>query len=151
MIVVIQVVDQASVSIFGKLKETERKIDKGLVVFLGVSRLDSEVDVNKLIKKIIKLRVFPDDNKKMNLDVKTIGGEVLLISQFTLFGNVKKCNRPDFFAAADKELAVKLYDLFTVKLTEAGLPVKTGYFGEHMKIDSNLNGPVTIIMESDKI
>lgn len=151
MIVVTQVVDQASVSISGEIKESLREINKGLVVFLGVSKADTENDVEKLVNKLIKLRVFPDGGEKMNLDIQTIKGEILLISQFTLLGDLKGNNRPNFFKAADKELAIKLYNIFTDKLTKAGISVKTGYFGEHMVISSSLNGPVTIIMESDKI
>lgn len=150
MIAVTQVVDRASVYKNGQ-SNTKNEIEKGLIVFLGVSKKDTEKDVSKLVNKLLKLRVFPDDKDKMNLDVKSVNGEILLISQFTLLGNLKGNNRPDFFNAAGKELATTLYRLFADKLVKAGLSVETGFFGDHMKITANLNGPVTIILDSNKI
>lgn len=150
MILVTQVVDQANVCINGQI-DTLKKIDKGLIVFLGISQNDTENDINKLVNKLIKLRVFPDDKEKMNLDIKSVSGEILLISQFTLLGNVKGNNRPDFSQAADKELALRLFNLFADKLTEANIHTIKGFFGEHMMQQVNLNGPVTIILESDKL
>jgi len=150
MIAVTQVVDQASVSV-GDQPETKRTIEKGLIVFLGISKTDTENDVDKLVNKLQKLRVFPDRQEKMNLDIQSVRGEILLIPQFTLLGSLKGNNRPDFFNAAGKELATGLYELFADKLTKAGLSVKTGFFGEHMIISSRLSGPVTIILESDKL
>jgi D-aminoacyl-tRNA deacylase len=150
MIAVTQIVTDANVHI-SKQKNTAREIKKGLIVFLGVSKADTDIDVDKLVNKLIKLRIFPDEKEKMNLDIKTINGEILLISQFTLLGNVKGNNRPDFSNAADKNLATRLYQLFADKLTKEGLLVKTGFFGEHMKINSSLNGPVTIILDSNKL
>lgn len=150
MIAVTQVVDQAGVNVVDQ-PETKREISRGLIVFLGVSKTDTEGDVDKLVNKLIKLRVFPDGEKKMNLDINDVKGEVLLISQFTLLGNLKGGNRPDFFAAAGKDLATTLYELFADKLTKAGISTKTGFFAEHMAINTSLNGPVTIILESDKI
>lgn len=150
MIAVTQVIDRASVRIYGQ-PDTKREVSTGLIIFLGVSKTDTETDVEKLITKILKLRVFPDGDTKMNLDIQTIKGSILLISQFTLLGNLKGGNRPDFYAAADKDLAIKLYEQFADKLSKAGIPVKTGYFAEHMEIETVLNGPVTIILESDKL
>lgn len=150
MIAVTQVVDQASVKIIGH-SETEREIKNGLIIFLGVSTEDTQKDVDLLVSKITKLRVFRDETDKMNLDIKTIQGEILVISQFTLLGNLKGGNRPDFTAAADKDLADTLYQSFTAKLTQEGLLVKTGYFGEHMIISSQQNGPVTIILNSKEL
>jgi D-aminoacyl-tRNA deacylase len=150
MIAVTQVVDRADVSLYSQL-DTQRSIENGLLVFLGVSKTDSEIDVDKLVAKLLKLRVFPDGDQKMNLDIQTVKGQVLLISQFTLLGNLKGGNRPDFFAAADKDLALKLYELFADKLTEVGLTIKTGFFGGHMQISSTLNGPVTIILDSQNL
>jgi D-tyrosyl-tRNA(Tyr) deacylase len=150
MIAVTQVVDSANVGVKG-LSDTKREIEKGLIVFLGVSKTDTENDVDKLANKLIKLRVFPDGKEKMNLDIQSIHGEILLIPQFTLLGSLKGNNRPDFSKAAEKDKATALYEFFTDKLIKTGLSVKTGYFGEHMILKSNLNGPVTIILESDKI
>ena len=150
MIAVTQVVDKADVSIIGQ-NNTKREITKGLIVFLGVSKADTEKEVDKIVNKLLKLRVFPDEKEKMNRDIQSVNGEILLISQFTLLGSLKGNNRPDFFNAAGKELATKLYELFADKLTQAGISVNTGFFGEHMEITTFLNGPVTIILESDKI
>ncbi|HSV95091.1 MAG TPA: D-aminoacyl-tRNA deacylase [Spirochaetia bacterium] len=150
MIAVTQVVDQASVSIYDQ-PNVRSEISRGLIIFLGVSKTDSEKDVDKLVSKIIKLRVFADAEKKMNLDIQAERGEILLISQFTLLGDVKRGNRPDFFLAADKTLAIKLYQLFADKLTKEGLTIKTGFFAEHMKIETSLNGPITIILDSNKL
>jgi len=150
MIAVTQVVDQASVSIYDQ-PIVRREISRGLIIFLGVSKTDTEKDVDKLVSKILKLRVFADTEKKMNLDIQAIRGEILLISQFTLLGDVKGGNRPDFFLAADKTLAINLYQQFADKLTKEGLSVKTGFFAEHMKIETSLKGPVTIILDSNKL
>lgn len=150
MIAVVQIINSGNVSIVGD-SSTQRDSKEGLIVFLGVSKTDSISEVVKVSEKLLKLRVFPDDNQKMNLDVKSVGGEILLISQFTLLGNLKGNNRPDFADAAEKELAASLYEQFADKLTEAGVRVTKGYFGEHMKIQVDLNGPVTIILDSQKL
>lgn len=150
MIAVVQTIDSGSVTVKDNA-DFQRESKKGLIVFLGVSKTDTEVDVEKIGNKLLKLRVFPDTNQKMNLDVKSVGGEILLISQFTLLGNLKGNNRPDFTNAAEKELAANLYEQFADKLTEAGVQVTKGYFGEHMKILVDLNGPVTIILDSQKL
>ncbi|HAI22516.1 TPA: D-tyrosyl-tRNA(Tyr) deacylase [Candidatus Collierbacteria bacterium] len=150
MIAVVQNIDSGSVS-FKNDSNSQRKSQMGLIVFLGVSKTDTERDVEKVSNKLLKLRVFPDSDQKMNLDIKSVGGEILLISQFTLLGNLKGNNRPDFTNAAEKELASNLYEQFADKLTEAGVRVTKGYFGEHMKIQVDLNGPVTIILDSEKL
>lgn len=150
MLAIVQLIGKGQVSI-SHSSATQRGISNGLLVLLGVSKNDDESDVDKIVKKVSKLRIFPDKEEKMNLDIQTTKGSVLLISQFTLFGNVKKCNRPDFMDAADKNLAIKLYDLFADKLTEVNIPVVKGYFGEHMTIETVLSGPVTIILDSKKI
>jgi len=150
MIAVVQNIDSGSVS-FKNDSNSQRKSQMGLIVFLGVSKTDTERDVEKVSNKLLKLRVFPDSDQKMNLDIKSVGGEILLISQFTLLGNLKGNNRPDFTNAAEKELASNLYEQFADKLTEASVRVTKGYFGEHMKIQVDLNGPVTIILDSEKL
>ncbi|KKS63206.1 MAG: D-tyrosyl-tRNA(Tyr) deacylase [Candidatus Collierbacteria bacterium GW2011_GWD2_42_50] len=138
MIAVVQNIDSGSVS-FKNDSNSQRKSQMGLIVFLGVSKTDTERDVEKVSNKLLKLRVFPDSDQKMNLDIKSVGGEILLISQFTLLGNLKGNNRPDFTNAAEKELASNLYEQFADKLTEAGVRVTKGYFGEHMKIQVDLD------------
>jgi D-aminoacyl-tRNA deacylase len=150
MIAVTQIVNSAGVNKFGQIN-TLRSIGKGLIVFLGVSKTDSEKDVEKVVNKLLKLRIFPDNEEKMNLDIHATKGEILLISQFTLLGNLKGNNRPDFTDSAGKELALNLYGLFADKLTEAGVKIKQGFFGEHMEIKVDLDGPVTIILDSTKI
>ena len=150
MIAVVQIINSGNVSIVGD-SSTQRDSQKGLIVFLGVSKSDTNSEVVKISEKLLKLRIFQDQDQKMNLDIKSVGGEILLISQFTLLGNLKGNNRPDFANAAEKELASNLYEQFADKLTEAGVRVTKGYFGEHMKIQVDLNGPVTIILDSEKL
>ena len=150
MIAVVQIINSGNVSIVGD-SSTQRDSQKGLIVFLGVSKSDTNSEVVKISEKLLKLRIFQDQDQKMNLDIKSVGGEMLLISQFTLLGNLKGNNRPDFANAAEKELASNLYEQFADKLTEAGVRVTKGYFGEHMKIQVDLNGPVTIILDSEKL
>ena len=150
MIAIVQIINSGNVSIVGD-SSTQRDSQKGLIVFLGVSKSDTNSEVVKISEKLLKLRIFQDQDQKMNLDIKSVGGEILLISQFTLLGNLKGNNRPDFTNAAEKELASNLYEQFADKLTEAGVRVTKGYFGEHMKIQVDLNGPVTIILDSEKL
>jgi len=150
MIAVAQVVEGANVSKYGQVNN-KRRINKGLIVLLGISKTDTEKDVDKLMTKLLNLRIFPDENEKINLNIRSIDGEILLISQFTLLANLKGNNRPDFSKAADKELATKLYERFVDKLTKADVRINKGFFGEHMDIQANLNGPITIILDSEKI
>jgi D-tyrosyl-tRNA(Tyr) deacylase len=150
MIAVVQIINSGNVSLIGD-SGSKRDVGKGLFVLLGVSVSDTVSEVTKISNKLLKLRIFPDANQKMNLDIKSIGGEILLISQFTLLGDTKGNNRPDFTDAAGKELASGLYEQFADKLTEANVQVTKGYFGEHMEIQVNLNGPVTIILDSEKL
>lgn len=150
MIAVVQIIDSGSVAV-KDYSSSQRESNNGFIVFLGVSKTDTEADVEKVSKKLLKLRVFPDSEQKMNIDISVIRGEILLISQFTLLGDVKGNNRPDFTDTAGKELATKLYDLFADKITSSGITVTKGYFGEHMQITVNLNGPVTIILDSEKL
>lgn len=150
MIAVVQVINSGSVCIKDDLS-SKRGVGHGLLVLLGVSITDTDSEVVKISEKLLKLRVFPDADQKMNLEIKSIHGEILLISQFTLLGNTKGNNRPDFSAAAGKELAINIYDQFADKLTEAGVSVTKGFFGEHMEIQADLEGPVTIVLDSDKL
>lgn len=150
MIAVVQIIDSGSVAVQDHT-DSQRDSQKGLIVFLGISKTDTEADVEKISNKLLKLRVFPDADEKMNLDLSAVNGEILLISQFTLLGNLKGNNRPDFTDAAGKELATKLYEQFADKLIQEGLVVTKGFFGEHMQITANLNGPVTIILDSEKL
>ena len=141
---VVQRVKATSLSFDGKLVSA---IDFGLTVFLGVKRGDTEEQTEKLAKKIANLRIFEDDNGKMNLSVKDVGGQILLVSQFTLYGNCSHGNRPDFMLAESPDRAKELYEYCAEKLREQGITVKQGVFGADMKITQFNDGPVTIIME----
>lgn len=127
--------------------ETISEISGGLAVYLGVTHTDEEVNARATAKKIAALRVFEDDCGKMNLSVKDVAGEVLLISQFTLYGDARHGNRPSFTAAARPEYAKPLYEAVAAFLREEGVTVKLGVFGADMKIEQFNDGPVTIIYE----
>ena len=143
MKVIIQRVSKASVTIEG---ERKGRINKGLVLLVGIGSEDTKEVVEKYAKKIIKLRIFEDKEGKTNLSLKDVDGELLVISQFTLYANSKRGNRPSFIEAARPELAIPLYELFVEELKKE-FSVKTGIFGADMKIESINDGPVTIILE----
>ena len=146
MIAVIQRVSEASVKIEGKIKG---EIQTGFLVLLGVTHLDTPEDVEWLSKKIVGMRIFSDDEGKMNLDLSAINGNILLISQFTLHASTKKGNRPSFIEAARPEIAIPLYEKMIFQLEkDLGKPIQTGEFGADMKISLVNNGPVTIILDS---
>ena len=146
MRVVIQRVRHASVTIDGKLKSA---IDKGLLVLVGIEEADGADDCAWLVKKTVNLRVFDDENGVMNLSVKDISGEILVVSQFTLMASTKKGNRPSYIRAANPSHAIPLYEAFCQELSEAlGQPVGTGTFGADMKVELLNDGPVTICMDS---
>ena len=146
MIAVIQRVSQASVTIDEKV---HGQIETGFLVLLGVTHNDTLEDVNWLGKKIIGLRVFGDEEGKMNLDLKTVGGSILLISQFTLHASTKKGNRPSFIEAAKPDVAIPLYEKMIALLEkELDAPIQCGQFGADMKVSLLNDGPVTIILDS---
>lgn len=147
MRVVVQRVKEAGVEVNGK---TVGEIGKGFLLLLGVGRDDSEADVNYLVDKILGLRVFEDENGKMNHNITKTGGEVLVVSQFTLFGDCRKGRRPSFDQAAPPELAENLYTRFVENLKEKGIRVKTGKFGEIMEVHLTNSGPVTLLLDSQK-
>lgn len=126
--------------------EVFSKIDKGLVLLVGFGAEDANVDLDWFVNKVVNMRIFEDENQKMNLSVLDIGGEIMSISQFTLYGNCIKGNRPSFIDALNPEIATKLYDEFNEKLSKH-VSTKTGEFGADMKIDFTNDGPVTIILE----
>src|SRR3989338_306814 len=146
MRLIVQRVISAKVKV-AKTGKTVGKIEKGLLVLLGVKQGDAESDADILTEKLAKLRVMADEKEKMNLSVKDIDAEVLVVSQFTLYADTSGGNRPSFIKAAEPVLAEKLYKLFVSKLRGLGIKVETGSLGEYMEIDAELNGPVTIIME----
>ncbi|WP_456463350.1 D-aminoacyl-tRNA deacylase [Persephonella sp.] len=144
MIVVLQRVNRSWVEIDGKVVS---EIGRGINILLGVVKGDTAEDIDKLVKKIPFLRIFEDEKGKMNLSLIDVGGEALVISQFTLAGNVKKGRRPSFDQAEQPEKAKQLYELFIKKLSEY-LPVKTGVFAADMKVFIENDGPVTFVINS---
>lgn len=146
MIAVIQRVSEASVTIEGQVKG---QIGLGFLVLLGITHTDSQEDVEWLAKKIVGMRIFGDAEGKMNLDLKAIEGNILLISQFTLHASTKKGNRPSFIEAARPEVAIPLYQKMIQQLTqELGQGIQTGEFGADMKVSLLNDGPVTIVIDS---
>lgn len=141
---VIQRVSKASVVVDRK---EVGKIDQGFVVLLGVSNEDTEDKVEKMLNKIIKLRVFSDENGKMNLSLNQVNGELLVISQFTLFADCSSGNRPSFSNAGKPEIANKLYENFIEKAIQSGIKTKHGIFGADMSVSLTNDGPVTIVLE----
>lgn len=146
MRIVIQRVSRASVTIENKLRSS---IKAGFLILLGVCEEDSSEDIDWLVHKIIGLRVFDDDQHVMNRCIMDVDGEILVVSQFTLFASYKKGNRPSWFRAASHETSVPLYEEFCSKLSQAlGKPVETGEFGADMKVELLNDGPVTICMDT---
>lgn len=142
---VVQRVKKTTLSVDGK---TISEIPFGLTVFLGVKVGDTEKEAAYIAKKIAGLRIFEDENGKMNLSVKDVGGEVLLVSQFTLYGDASHGNRPSFTLAERPERAEPLYEYAVQELSSYGIPVKKGVFGADMKIEQYNDGPVTILLEA---
>lgn len=146
MRVVVQRVDRASVGIDNKLYSS---IEKGLLVLLGIEDEDGDNDIDYLCKKVSKLRIFDDENGVMNLSVKDINGEILLVSQFTLHASTKKGNRPTYIRASKPDYAIPLYKKFISELEkETEREIKTGEFGADMKVELINDGPVTIIIDT---
>ena len=143
---VIQRVSHASVTIDGAVKS---KIRQGFLILLGVCDEDTMEDVEWLVKKVANLRVFGDENDVMNLSIQDVGGNALVVSQFTLFASYKKGNRPSWFKAGSHEHSIPLYEAFCAQLSEAiGKQIGTGEFGADMKVELLNDGPVTICMDT---
>ena len=144
MKIVMQRVSQASVTIDGKIAGA---IQQGLLLLVGICPEDGQEDIDYAVRKISQMRIFSDDADKMNLSVQDVGGQILSISQFTLYADTKKGNRPTFTGAAKPDLATQLYDQFNQQLAQI-VPVQTGEFGADMKVSLVNDGPVTIVLDT---
>ncbi|KFF21142.1 MULTISPECIES: D-aminoacyl-tRNA deacylase [Chryseobacterium] len=145
MKIVIQRVSEASVKVDGKIVG---EIGKGLMLLTGIDENDEKADADWLVQKILNLRIFGDEDDKLNLSVKDISGEILCISQFTLIADYKKGNRPSFIKAAKPDKAIPLFDYFKEEIAKSGLKTESGIFGADMKVSLINDGPVTIVMDS---
>lgn len=145
---IIQKVSKASVVVEN---EKVSEIGPGFMVLLGVKDTDDKDDLAYIKKKISNLRIFEDDDEKMNLSLKDVGGEILMVSQFTLYGDARKGNRPSFTESAKAEKAKEYYEILIDELREEGFNVKTGIFQTHMQVILVNDGPVTIILDSERI
>ena len=141
-------VSGASVTIDGKVNG---QIGRGFLILLGIAPEDTEVHCQKLAEKILGLRVFEDENGKMNLGLADVGGSVLVISQFTLYGDCRKGRRPNFMGAAAPALAIPLYERFLALCAALGFPPQHGEFGADMKVASVNDGPVTLVLDTDDL
>ena len=148
MKVVVQRVSESSVTIDGCVQGS---IQKGFMVLVGFCPDDTKEIVDKMVDKVIGLRVFEDENGKMNLSLQDVNGSILSISQFTLYADCKKGRRPSFINAAKPDLAIPLYDYFNEKIREHGVHLQTGIFGADMKVALVNDGPVTILLDSQEI
>lgn len=144
MKVVLQRVSSASVTVNGEVCGI---IEKGYLLFLGIGEGDTEADCRRIAEKILNLRIFPDENDKINLSLEQVGGDLLIVSQFTLYADCRKGNRPNFIQAAKPDTAKKLYKYFAEYCRSKGKHVETGIFGADMKVNILNDGPFTIILE----
>jgi D-tyrosyl-tRNA(Tyr) deacylase len=147
MRVVVQRVKKAAVKVNQQLKG---KIDKGLLIFLGVEKGDGEKDLEYLVEKTANLRIFEDEDEKMNLSIQDIKGSILVVSQFTLCGDCRKGRRPSFSQAEQQETAKIYYERFVESLRKMGIPTETGVFQAHMDVELINDGPVTLLLDSKK-
>ena len=141
-------VKHASVTVDGQVIG---KIGQGFLVLLGVTHEDTEAQAVKLADKLTGLRIFEDENEKMNRSLTDVGGELLVVSQFTLYANCKKGRRPEFLAAARPEVAIPLYEKFVALCREKGFHTETGEFGAYMQVTSENDGPVTLIVDTNDL
>ena len=141
-------VKHASVTIDGKV---HGQIGEGFLILLGITHEDTEAQAVKLADKLTGLRIFEDENGKMNRGLDEVKGELLVVSQFTLYGNCKKGRRPEFLAAARPDVAIPLYEKFVELCREKGYHVETGEFGAYMQVDSLNDGPLTLVVDTDQL
>ena len=145
MRVVLQRVSHASVTVEEKVIG---KIQRGFLLLVGVTHDDAMEDMEYLVRKIVQMRIFEDEEAKLNRSIQDIGGEILSVSQFTLYADTKKGNRPSFSKAAPGDVAIEMFEQFNGLLRETGIPVETGQFGADMKVELLNDGPVTILLDS---
>ena len=145
MRVVLQRVSHASVTVEEKVIG---KIQRGFLLLVGVTHDDAMEDMEYLVRKIVQMRIFEDEEGKLNRSIQDIGGEILSVSQFTLYADTKKGNRPSFSKAAPGDVAIKMFEQFNGLLRDTGIPVETGQFGADMKVELLNDGPVTILLDS---
>ena len=145
MKVVLQRVAHASVTVDEKVIG---KIQRGFLLLVGVTHDDAMEDMEYLVRKIVQMRIFEDEEGKLNRSIQDIGGEILSVSQFTLYADTKKGNRPSFSKAAPGDVALEMFEQFNGLLRDTGIPVETGQFGADMKVDLLNDGPVTILLDS---
>ena len=145
MKIIIQRINFAEIFVNNKFKG---KIQKGIVAYIGITNGDSVKDIDFCIDKLINLRIFDDENGKLNLSVKDINGELLIVSNFTIYGNTKKGRRPSYTDSAPASEAYEIYNLFVKKLEQTGIRFETGEFGQYMRIVSENDGPVNLIIDS---
>lgn len=145
MKIVIQRVSEANVKVEGTIVGN---ISDGLLLLIGIDEEDEKNDADWLIQKVLNLRIFGDENGKLNLSVKDVEGEILCISQFTLIADYKKGNRPSFIKAAKPDVAIPLFEYFKEEMAKSGLKIESGIFGSDMKVSLLNDGPVTIVMDS---
>lgn len=141
-------VSSASVTVDGTVTG---QIGRGFLILLGVGPEDTEQDCDKLCKKLLSLRIFTDDQGKMNLGLESVDGQVLVVSQFTLYGSCKKGRRPEFLSAARPEVAIPLYEKFVQLCRDKGFHTETGEFGAYMQVESLNDGPVTLVVDTDQL
>ena len=141
-------VKSASVTIDGRVAG---QIGQGFLILLGITHEDTELQASKLADKLTGLRIFEDETGKMNQGLESVDGQILVVSQFTLYGNCKKGRRPDFLAAARPEVAIPLYEKFVQLIRDKGIHVETGEFGAEMLVESVNDGPVTLIVDTDQL
>ena len=147
MRVVLQRVSHASVTVEEKVIG---KIQRGFLLLVGVTHDDAMEDMEYLVRKIVQMRIFEDEEGKLNRSIQDIGGEILSVSQFTLYADTKKANRPSFSKAAPGDVALEMFEQFNGLLRDTGIPVETGQFGADMKVELLNDGPVTILLDSKK-
>ena len=145
---VLQRVTEASITIDG---QKVGEIGKGIMVLFGMLGTDTDKTIDYMLDKVINLRIFEDENEKMNRSLEDVGGQVLVISQFTLYGNCRKGRRPDFLAAARPEVAIPLYEKFVSLCREKGIHTETGEFGAEMLVESVNDGPLTLVVDTDQL